>query len=79
MLQVPAGLEGQFNWVDYLALNSNSKAAPVNIFPVRDNQKHSFKVHKSSIYFVVVDEGGRIILLQVLVPYDPSCPSSAPK
>jgi len=41
-LKVPAGFEGSFNWIEYLA-SGNSKAAPVSIFPLRDNHKHAFK------------------------------------
>lgn len=41
-LKVPAGFEGDFQWVDYLKSN-NADAAPIHLFSHKDDCKHAFK------------------------------------
>jgi len=42
-LKVPAGYDGDFQWIEYLKM-SKSQAAPISLFSHKDDCKHGFKV-----------------------------------
>ena len=48
VVQVPAGYEGDFLWVDYLK-KTKSQAAPLSLFLHKDEYKHAFKVRATCI------------------------------
>jgi hypothetical protein len=48
-MQVPAGYEGDFLWVEYLK-KTKSQAAPLSLFLHKDEYKHAFKVILSYIF-----------------------------
>ena len=53
IVQVPAGHEtSNFNWISYLQ-QTKGQAASVNLFPVRDNTKHAFKVGSMSPAYLI--------------------------
>ncbi len=53
-MQVPAGYEGDFLWVEYLK-KTKSQAAPLSLFLHKDEYKHAFKVILSYILSHVVE------------------------
>jgi hypothetical protein len=53
-MQVPAGYEGDFLWVEYLK-KTKSQAAPLSLFLHKDEYKHAFKVILSHFLSSVSD------------------------